>query len=505
MDQIAMQTACEPYLARMKNQQQKDAFNALAGLLNGIQLASPYYRLIGYAGTGKTFLVSQFCGMAAQLGLHNRVFVTATTNMAAQQLRNKINVVTEAVLVSTIYSLLGLRISDDTEQPQLVSPEEKEKSDALRGALVFVDEASMVTGELLGHIHRFATRYGCTIILIGDDCQLPPVEGDEDPECADPRSPVWDLDCPTSVLTEIVRYDGPIEQLSMQLRELIKSDDPTENDVRIVRDVAEDKSGVYQVGLINFESWIMDAARKQLFLESYKATALAFTNKQVERYNELIRRGMFGLDAQQPFLIGERVVFTKPFMRGEGKDRSCVARNRDQYYIIAIREETFEQDVITTGQLDYDNQPLVAKLPDCEIVEVRNLMGARDALVRVTYKIFYLTLTDSEHEFVVPVLHPESKPVRDKVLGSMADHAKSFPKGNWQQKKAWKNYWEHHGSTAWVDYAYASTTHCSQGSTYEIVFVDVTNIMQTRKAKLKTRLKSLYVAATRPSRVLVVN
>lgn len=135
--------------------------------------------LLGLAGTGKTTVATELINRVRYLGLSTSV--CAPTGKAASVLRRK-GCSDATTLHRAIYKL-----EDDTG-PDLVWVR---RSNARRAGLVIVDEASMVTTEMLKDLQVVFGR----ILLVGDPGQLPPVGGD----------PALSLTMPRHTLTKIHR------------------------------------------------------------------------------------------------------------------------------------------------------------------------------------------------------------------------------------------------------------------------------------------------------------
>lgn len=186
-----------------------------------------FFKLGGFAGTGKTFLLSYIIK-----NLQIRMSCHAPTGKAASVLASKLKGVAE---VTTVHKAIYSPIEPDSSamealEEQLLSDPNNEdlknelevetefynsqtvefkfrESNALEpGQLVIVDEASMVPERMMKDL--LAT--GCKILFVGDPGQLPPV-----------KSTDWfgrlDFDV---VLTEVHRQalDSPIIRLSMDIR-----------------------------------------------------------------------------------------------------------------------------------------------------------------------------------------------------------------------------------------------------------------------------------------------
>ena len=113
--------------------------------------------LTGKAGTGKSTLVNEFCKQ------YSGVIKLASTGIAAQNIGGR-----------TIHSFMGLRPG----KWEIDAYSLKEKAGLSK--FVMIDEVSMVNRELLDFVISNLRMYieGVKILLVGDFCQLPPVEGD---------------------------------------------------------------------------------------------------------------------------------------------------------------------------------------------------------------------------------------------------------------------------------------------------------------------------------------
>ena len=119
----------------------------------------------GYAGTGKTFTVTEL--LKGYLNARPLV-VTAPTHKAVHVLRGMgLPENPPALRYATIHSVLGLQpVYDvDTGEQRL---RQTGPVDLPRHALLVVDECSMVGRELYAHILRAATRAEAQVLFVGD-------------------------------------------------------------------------------------------------------------------------------------------------------------------------------------------------------------------------------------------------------------------------------------------------------------------------------------------------
>lgn len=132
--------------------------------------------LTGPAGTGKTYTMKHIISWAKENG--KKVGTTASTGMAAYLLQGK-----------TMHSFLGIGLA--TKPAAALAAYVKNKNPALFARLrmldiFIVDEISMVNDQLLDKVSDYLAILrdrrdepfgGVQIILCGDFCQLPPVDG----------------------------------------------------------------------------------------------------------------------------------------------------------------------------------------------------------------------------------------------------------------------------------------------------------------------------------------
>jgi exodeoxyribonuclease V len=162
-----------------------------------------FVTLGGYAGTGKTTLISIFRNELNLLDKNLKVGFASFTGKAARVLGTKIKDAKSLYKqdsLGTIHSLIYSPIVNDREE--IVGWKQKEKIDA---KLIIIDEASMVDQIIWEHLLSYKTP----IVVVGDHGQLPPIAGNFNL-----------MQRPNLVLSEIHRQaiNNPIINLSIQAR-----------------------------------------------------------------------------------------------------------------------------------------------------------------------------------------------------------------------------------------------------------------------------------------------
>lgn len=266
--------------------------------------------------------------------------------------------------------------------------------------------------------------------------------------------PIGELHSPVSdiqgyELTEVVRYAGPILEFATRIR----------TNLKIIHELpgsscCEEKlNGLWNMDSSTWTRTVHSGFKKFYDLDPYDRRILCFTNARAAEINDMVRRSIYGDRELGQFMGGERIVFKDPFSRGfSGFHTSDEA-------IVLDWEESSEYVEITT----------------VDILRVRILSERGEA--------------------EIPVVKSSAMPALTKVLNKLAE------------EKKWRTYWKMRNQLAWVDYAYAMTTHKAKGSTFADAFVDVSDMRKALHHRGKgdplghiiqyNRL--LYTAATRPT------
>lgn len=472
---------------RTLNGEQKEVFDNLISLINSEE--KEFGVTIGYAGTGKTYTISRLIE-----SLEGKIAMTAPTNKAVKVLmdnRGQDN----KVRYTTIHKLLSLRVKwvypKNGKPPfqKLVRTSKGIRGDApiTKYDYVIIDEVSMLDDKLFEMLRKIKKPY-TKIIFMGDPAQIPPVnKADAIPLQREHRDT---FDIEAYFLEKIMRQESgnKILETSSQIREnRFREGDPIMNRISS-NDVIFCSTGSTEDRKL-FLSEILNHFKSDAFKEdSNYCKVIAWTNKTVDTYNNIIRKNLFHTETLKPLFVGEKLIADTPVI----KDENIVFNTSDEFEVIDFKERFFTYDLPVLPKKN-NNQ---VDLHFSSIDDSRNKERERTEQVFLKYHEtevkFRLPFDDenTERRQTIDVLHPDFEKTYSRILSRLI------------KKKRYKNYEEMKERFASVKYNYAITTHKSQGSTYGTVFLIEDDINKNRKALERNRIK--YTACTRPKTRLFI-
>jgi superfamily I DNA/RNA helicase len=411
-----------------------------------------FFLLSGGAGTGKTHTIGALISHLQADRERHYIACAAPTNKAVKVLKNstqKWN--NHNIDYGTIYQFLGLKMDYDEEGTKVLV--EGKYSTIDKYDLVIIDESSMISSKLWKLLNNIVIQHQLKIICIGDNAQLNPVN--------EPESPVFSEISQMVELTEIMRtnQDNPVMNLIQSARQKVFDHGQP---LSLINAFSEDQmNGVW---ILDHRKWlhqIVRAFKSPKYREnSDYVRAIAWTNREVNYLNDYIRNAIYE-DADQPFVIGERLIATDSIFDSlEGEE--IIINNSDEFEVIRVRQ--------TVSEDGYN-------IWDLKVIDI----GGKDHHLQI--------------------IDPSSETEFKTTLTKLSREAKA--KQAAKQKNPWQDYWKHRNRYANVNYAYALTSHKSQGSTFNNVFVAQRDIF--RNPNLIERYRSLYVSYSRTADRLFVN
>ena len=406
--------------------------------------------LRGYAGTGKTSIMA---ALVKALGeVKQSVILLAPTGRAAKVLARYAN---KAAYTIHKYIYRQDKLGGDSFS----------LSDNLhKHALFIVDEASMISGQRdnptfgTGVLLKDLIKYvyageGCSLLLLGDDAQLPPVGSDISPALDINYLLGFGLDITSYTLTQVARQalDSGILSNATAIREQISMPQQT-FDYQYTSDF-QAFEGVEFLELLE-QSYNEVGAEETIILTR--------TNRRTNLYNQGVRARI--LWKEDAISSGDRLMITK-----------------NNYF----------------WTKDYEGIPFLANGDMMEIVRLRNwreMYGFQfvDASLRA---IDY----DWEIDVILwlDTLTSDSPEVNHQLHQQLFDHiSEDYPELQHNRKKLIETIYESpYYNALQIRFAYAVTCHKAQGGQWKRVFIDPGNIPVEERDKNYYRW--LYTAITR--------
>ena len=444
---------------------QKKIIESLADYISDDDL-SKIFLLNGYAGTGKTTLISALVAALKELGM--RSILLAPTGRAAKVLSRYSG---EKAL--TIHKQIYREKTNASYESKFSLNINRNK-----GAIFIVDEASMLSagsgfeqnifgsGSLLEDLISYVrSGSNCRLILVGDGAQLPPV-GEE-------YSPALNVD-------EMSQYGDVVYELMDEVVRQSQTSGILFN-ATLVRCMLE--RNIIEVPRFEMDFEDVQAVQGGEFLELLQdcydrygrddTIVITRSNKRANRYNEGIRRNV--LFAEEELESGDMLMVVKNNYyyteRLEDCPMSFIANGDTARLERLRREEELYGFRFATAQLsfgDYDNTEI-----ECKIL-LDTLKSESPSLTREeSQKLFY----EVEQDYT----DTASKIKRFKQI-------RENPYFNALQ----------------IKFSYAVTCHKAQGGQWKAVFID--RCLFGDEPMTRDMLRWLYTAITRATeRVYFVN
>jgi exodeoxyribonuclease-5 len=414
-----------------------------------------FFGIFGPAGTGKTAVIQQAVAAFHEPGTR-RAAMVAPTHQATKILEEMIPQ-RRVAEVKTLASYLGLKpqfsdgecrgympngIYDNLDDP--LNAGDFHCFNHARHALVVVDECSMVDARQFAMIKesiRRAKSHEDAPDNVSVVFMGDPCQLRPVVEDDDPElSPTFEVD--HVELEEIVRHEGTIEQTCEKIR----------NDMSRSRRRTASPDGTDVVAYQDEDRWLRDA--QTAFMEGVKAKILCYTNARVDALNDHLHEALHGGDKAR-WRPGLRGVCVDTFTDGppQNEDSSIVMYAQQEFEVLEAEKANVE---------GIDCWELEVHVDGTRLGESRRILALDDDA------------------------HSQWKSAYKRAA----------------RREDWRRYFQLRDRPfAHVRPPYATTTHKSQGSTYDEVFVDQVDMLDTSFDR-ETRDRLLYVSHSRASDAL---
>ena len=324
--------------------------------------------------------------------------------------------------------------------------------------LIVVDGCSMISKYVFQMIIKHSPSHA-KIVFTGDSAQLCPIEANRKP---DEDSITFSVKNQFK-LTEIMRQKegNPILDIALDIRDQIANEDGRSLDflskIETSYNQETEEGGIVTNKNKAIKSFVANIKKSydNDNEQGINSFYVAYRNKTVREANNLVRNAIF--DTNKRFVPRDRVIALETFYKG----KEVLVYNAKIYTIKSVKEG------MRNG------------------IHVWDLLFEEDEMN-----------DNSTYGRALPIVHEDG----------MEDYKRELRALKKQAKKTfnWKPYYKFKEAFGSVDYAYAISSHRSQGSTFDRVYTDLSDIMSVTMTTTKEKLQGAYVACTRPTDILIV-
>ena len=422
----------------------------------------PTYLLQGYAGTGKTTLVTTLVKTLPQIGM--RYQLMAPTGRAAKVLSGY-----TGKTASTIHRKIYRFQSFADGSFRMTRAENKAKN-----TVFIVDECSMIPDDfvngrsLLDDLIRYVfSGENCRLLLIGDNAQLPPVGLENSPaNDINVLKNEFGLTVAAYELTEVMRQEEESGVLwnATELRRALMASTPLTPLMPLLN--VNGYPDVHRIEPQEFEELLWQSFNGK---NNNEAVIICKSNKRANMYNQAIRARI--LQEEGEIATGDKLMVVKNnyFWTDENQKISFIA-NGDMIELMRINntEEMygFHFADVEMQLTDYQEEP------------------------NLSVKILLETLTSDS-----PALTQEES---DRFYKAVEEDYMEIPNKRDRYNEMRKN---PYFNALQVKFGYALTCHKTQGGQWPNVFIDAPYIKENESLQISD-LRWLYTAVTRAQKQL---
>jgi len=412
------------------------------------------FLLKGYAGTGKTTLISTLIKVLPKFGY--KAVLLAPTGRAAKVMANY-----SKRMAQTIHKKIYRQVAD-ANSGNLVFQRQKNYHE---DTVFIVDEASMISDDadfgmngLLGDLVDFVFENpGNRLMLVGDEAQLPPVGRDKSPALnKDHLERSFDMVVMEQELTEVMRQDehsGILLNATALRDELIRPEPSVQLDTRRYKDIYKMTGDRLEDGL----RYAYDKYGRE------NTIIITRSNKTAVQYNQYIRRSIN--QCEEELDSGDLLMIVRNNYTVLDDDSPAgFLANGDFVEVTKIRKREEQHGLkfatVMLRLVDYDDQPEF----ETKII-LDTLYSPQPALGREENKRLYESV--QQDYFYIKSKRERTEAIRrDPYLSALQ-----------------------------VKFAYALTCHKAQGGQWPAVFVDQGYLPDGRVDQ--DFIRWLYTAMTR--------
>ena len=493
--------------------------------------------LIGFAGTGKTTLITKLLNDLIKNKIITKIAIAAPTHKAVNIIKSKLfnnhdyDNSNKKINIMTIHRLLNYQNYIDPNGLRYFAKSSNDPNWSIYNIIV-IDECSMLSNQIINDINdilKKCSNIKLKIIYIGDPAQLPPVNQDD--------SKIFSKNINKLYLEKILRTkNNDIMEFSNAHRKWIFGDKI--KDIPHIEDYQSDKILIYdsnnendvKLWLNKFITCITNNI-SDVVIDNYVNSfnnniILTWTNKQCNYYNQYIRQHIFNKIDLDKYEIGEILIFNdfhKIIIENIDENQIINFYTSEQIKLIDINKNNYKFNKIKNS--------INKDIPDIIQTKITNKINLINDLIDDNIEIYNMDIVkindlnnDNNSIYKIISIHPNSEKkyaqlitdfenIMLKLRTSCYKLVNKIKKINNIEKcniyanidkkinLIWKN-WQNNVTDifAQLNYGYCITVHKSQGSTFKNVFIDLSDILNNNNTIEVS--KCVYTAITRSSEKL---
>ena len=490
------------------NQSQQNSIKKLDNFIHS--LYEKLFILKGSAGTGKTTVITHFLNNPK---FNNyKIAFSATTNKAVSVLEqmSPFKEDNSKYAFLTIHKLLKIRRKINKYGKEEFIMGNTTSLSIFDYDIIIIDECSMLSNEIICSLQKLK-NFNNKIIFVGDPAQLPPVNE---------TSHIFNIkDIPSYELNEIMRYKGNIVKLANNIRELVFN-----KEIKIkFKDYKCDTITInkkyekwFNSYLVNLKEGLSNSNLDNLPI------CLTYTNRQTDKINLGVRKELFG-DNIKRFMENEIIIFNSYYYLNENTTKYYTSQKaqvktidvttiKPKYLgLCDICNNNIEKDTMACGHRICES--CINKKYSCKVCSIEQTISNTPNKIKDNFdkifecfkdleiKVWKLVLQNEDIVYIIHDIYEYNEMIetlRNKIIkfGTFLRKYKSYNK---IIETTWNYLYESVIDIfADISYGYCITTHKSQGSTFNNVYVDMNNII-FKNTNMEESYRCLYTAITRTS------
>jgi len=450
---------------------------------------NPTYLLQGYAGTGKTTLVTTLVKVLPLIGM--RYQLLAPTGRAAKVLSSY-----TGKTASTIHRKIYRFMAFPNGGFRMARAENKS-----RNTVFIVDECSMISDETSGNgrsllddlIEYVFSGDNCRLLFIGDKAQLPPVGIDISPaNDINILKHSFNLTVASFEMTEVMRQalESGILYNATELRKRISNPNPDPNPDWLAREDFCDE--------VDFENFDYELANgdddKDSMLPLFKTVGFSDVQRiDPQDFEELLQQSFNGRSSNEAVVI-------------------CRSNKRANMFNQAIRSRVLQEDgeistgdklmVVKNNYFWTDESQKISFIANGDMIELMRINNTEE-MYGFHFADVEIQLTDYQEEpnlsvkILLETLTSDSPALtqeeNERLYRSVEEDYMDIPDRRERYKAMRQN---PYFNALQVKFGYALTCHKTQGGQWPTVFLDAPFIPENQMLEISD-LRWFYTAVTR--------